>query len=46
MGQDWEVVLGTGIGLGGRTAWSLSEDDNAGTDLLLREQSWPGLGTA
>ena len=24
MGQDWELLLGTGIGLGGRTAWSLS----------------------
>lgn len=45
MGQDWEIV-GTGIGLGGRTAWSVSEDDEAGTDLRLREQPWPGLGTA
>ena len=29
------MVLGTGIGLGGRTAWSLSEDDESGTDLRL-----------
>lgn len=42
LGQDWEMLLGTGIGLGGSTAWPLSEDDEAGTDLRLREQLCQG----